>query len=385
MNTYFSSEFKLGVLGAGQLGKMLFQECLKWDIQTLMLDPDPKAPCAAYTDTFVQGNLQDFETVYQFGKTVDVLTIEIENVNLEALKKLQDEGVKIYPSPDTLENITSKAKQKIFYQENEIPTADFLIFENKSALQEAITSNTLSLPFVWKAATGGYDGKGVSVIKTIEDLTKLPDTTCVAEHLVAFEKELAITIARNPSGQVKAFPVVEMEFHPTANQVEYVLCPANICSEITQKATEIATKVSKTFQHVGLLAIEMFLTKDGDILVNEVAPRPHNSGHLSIEANYVNQFEQHLRAVLDLTLGDTRLKAPAVMINLVGEEGYTGNVYYKGIEKCLELNGVTPHIYGKKHTKPFRKMGHITITAPSLEEARQTAQKVKEHICVITQ
>ena len=384
MPHYFSSNFTLGILGGGQLGKMLLTETRKFDITTKVLDPSADAPCRIACNTFVQGSLTDFDTVYRFGKEVEVLTIEIENVNVDALKKLQSEGVKVYPTPQTIELIQNKATQKQFYATHNIPTAPFHRFESLTNLQQAVTNEQITLPFVWKSARFGYDGNGVKIVRQLPDLSLLPEGECIAENLVPFAKELAVIVARNVSGEASTYPVVEMEFHPEANQVEYVLCPARISEEIAQKARAIAVQVAQAFQVVGLLAVELFLTAEGEVLVNEVAPRPHNSGHYSIEAAYTNQFEQHLRAILDLPLGNTDSKVAGVMVNLVGAEGYQGDVVYENIEQILAMQGVTPHIYGKRETRPFRKMGHVTIVNKDIEKARVIAEKVKQTIKVIS-
>ena len=384
MTSYFSSDFKLAVVGGGQLGKMLLYETRKFDIQTRVLDPSPEAPARLAANYFEQGDLMDFDTVYNFGKEADVITFEIEAVNVEALERLQAEGKSVYPAPETLRKIQNKGDQKDFYTEKNIPTAPYTRFENLEALKLSLTANQISFPFVWKSTTGGYDGKGVQVVREQKDLDKLADVPCIAEAMIPFKNELAVIVVRNPKGEVKTYPVVEMEFHPEANQVEYVICPARIDDAVAQKAREVATKVSEAFMHVGLLAVELFQTKDDEILVNEVAPRPHNSGHYSIEGSYTNQFEQHLRAVLNLPLGETASKTGAVMVNLVGEEGYQGDVYYEKIQDILALEGVTPHIYGKRETRPFRKMGHVTIANSDLSKARAIAEKVKQTIRVIT-
>lgn len=383
MPHYFSSDFTLGILGGGQLGKMLLTETRKFDITTKLLDPSPDAPCRIACNTFVQGNLTDFNTVYNFGKDVEVLTIEIENVNIEALEKLQTEGVKVYPSPQTIKNIQNKATQKQFYATHGIPTASFQVFQNTESLKKAINEQQLTLPFVWKSARFGYDGNGVKIVRQLTDLNLLPNDQCIAESLVPFKKELAVIVARNAKGQVRTYPVVEMEFHPEANQVEYVLCPARIEEAVAQKARTIAIQVAQAFEVVGLLAVELFQTENDEILVNEVAPRPHNSGHYSIEAAYTNQFEQHLRAILNLPLGSTESKVAGVMVNLVGAEGYQGKVVYENIEQIMAMEGVTPYIYGKKETRPFRKMGHVTIVNPNINKARQIAEQVKNTIRVI--
>jgi 5-(carboxyamino)imidazole ribonucleotide synthase len=381
---YFSSDFKLGILGGGQLGKMLLTETRKFDIQTLVLDPSDDAPARIGCNTFYRGTLFDYDTVYQFGKMVNLLTLEIENVNLDALDKLEEEGLPIYPSPKTLRLIQNKGEQKDFYVENDIPTSKHQRFVDLNDLKQALEDNKLEFPFVWKCAQFGYDGNGVKIIRSTLDLIDLSEVECIAEEIVAFKNELAVIVVRNASSEVKTYPVVEMEFHPEANQVEYVICPARIDEKIAQKAIEIALKVSKKFNHVGLLAVEMFQTQDDTILVNEVAPRPHNSGHYSIEASYTSQFENHLRAILNLPLGNCDSKVAGIMVNLVGEEGYTGHVIYENIEKIMAINGVTPHIYGKRETRPFRKMGHVTIVNEDMKEARKIAEEVKNSIRVIS-
>jgi len=326
----------------------------------------------------------DFDTVYNFGKKVDVLTFEIELVNIEALEKLEKEGIIVYPRPRTLKNINDKITQKQFYQTHQIPTSPFQVFDSNTNLFLAVSNQDLVFPFVWKQSKGGYDGMGVSIIRNKKDLNKLINVPCIAEQLIPFKNELAVIVSRNPKGEIKTYPVVEMEFHPEANQVEYVICPARIDDKVAEKARAIAVKVSEAFEHVGLLAVELFQTEADQILVNEVAPRPHNSGHYSIEGSVTNQFEQHLRAILNLPLGETNSKLAAIMVNLVGEEGYRGNVEYKNIENILSLEGVTPHIYGKKQTRPFRKMGHVTIVNQDLNKAHKIAEIVKNTIKVIS-
>lgn len=381
---YFSSDFRLGILGGGQLGKMLLSDARKLDIATYILDPSKDAPAQYGAHRFVQGDLMDFQTVYDFGQLVDVLTIEIENVNLLALEKLEQEGKTVYPSAKTLKLIQNKGQQKDFYTKNDIPTAPYKRFTDLDQLKNELQTNAIALPFVWKSAQFGYDGNGVKVVRQAKDLEGLPNVECIAEQMIPFKNELAVIVARSASGQVQTYPVVEMEFHPEANQVEYVICPARIAPEIAQKANEIALQVSKSFNHVGLLAVEMFQTQDDQILVNEVAPRPHNSGHYSIEASFTSQFEQHLRAILDLPLGSGESKLAGIMVNLSGAEGYHGAVYYKAMDEILSIPGVTPHIYGKQETRPFRKMGHVTIVNPDMATAREIAQKVKETIQVIS-
>jgi 5-(carboxyamino)imidazole ribonucleotide synthase len=381
---YFSSDFKLGILGGGQLGKMMLYETRKWDVWTKVLDSSLEAPCKIACNEFVQGDLLDYDTVYKFGKDVDVLTIEIENVNLDALEALEAEGVKVFPEPKALRVIQNKAKQKLFYVDNGIPTADFQRFAYVSEIEDSINNGGIELPFVWKKAQFGYDGQGVKVVRKLEDLEGLPSGECIAEKMIPFKNELAVIVAKNSANEIKTYPVVEMEFHPEANQVEYVICPARIDEKVALRARELALKVAKNIDLTGLLAVEMFQTKDDKILVNEVAPRPHNSGHYSIEASYTNQFEQHIRCILGLPLGKTESKAAGIMVNLVGAEGHTGDVVYENMNDILQMDGVTPHIYGKKQTRPFRKMGHVTIVDEDIAKARKIAQKVKETIKVIS-
>ena len=391
MNDFFSSSFTLGILGGGQLGKMLLIETRKYDIKTKVLDPSHEAPCKIGSNEFEVGDLKDEARVLEFAKGVDVLTIEIEHVSTEALRKLKAQGVQVHPDPEALAIIQDKGTQKSFYGEHGIATSPFELFENKEQVLAALNSGRWNLPCVWKSRTGGYDGFGVSVLRTDADLATIGDGPSLLEEMVPFEMELAVVVCRNPSGEVKSYPLVEMEFHPTANQVEYVLAPARIPNFSTKTGTQIAAEAKalaeKTATQLGicgLLAVELFLTKDGELLVNEVAPRPHNSGHWTIEGAYTSQFEQHLRGILDLPLGSTQLKAPSVMVNLVGAEGHTGLVRYDKMEEALALPGVYPHIYGKKETRPFRKMGHVTVVSEKLEDARAMAETVKNDLRVIS-
>lgn len=375
----FSSAFTLGILGGGQLGKMMLYTTRKWDIGTFVMDKTEDAPAFQGCDVFFEGDIMDYEAVMEFGQQVDVLTIEIENVNVQALQDLEDQGIAVSPSARVLNLIRNKARQKSFYQENGIPTANFEV------LKQPDVTTQREFPFIWKSAEGGYDGKGVKVIRSQEDLADLPQQECIYEDMIDFELELAVIVARNASGNIKTYPVVEMEFHPEANQVEYVICPARIDDAIANKARAIALQVSEAYKHVGLLAVELFLTKEGDILVNEVAPRPHNSGHYTIEGSVTDQFEQHVRCVLDLPLGNTDSTIGAVMVNLVGDEHHTGNVIYDGMNDILQLSGVTPHIYGKAQTRPFRKMGHVTVVDQDINAARKRAELVKNTIKVVAQ
>ena len=381
---FFSGKKTIGILGGGQLGKMMLYVTRKWDIKTKVMDPNEDAPSRIGCDKFVKGNLMNYENVIDFGKDVDILTIEIENVNTEALDALEKKGIKVYPQSSILKIIQNKCHQKQFYQKNKIPTARFQIFGSKEELKDAVVRGFISFPFVWKTESMGYDGYGVKIIRSNQDLEEISPGACMAEELVNIDKEIGVIICRSPKGEIKNYPSVEMEFHPEANQVEYVLSPAGISKKIAKKAEQIALSVSDAFKHVGLLAVELFLTKEGEILVNEVAPRPHNSGHYTIEGSFTSQFEQHIRAILDMPLGDTSNKVAGVMVNLVGKEGYKGPVYYKNIEHILAIEGVNPHIYGKKETRPFRKMGHITVINKDLKLARKIAEQVKETIEVIS-
>ncbi len=381
---FFSSTKTIGILGGGQLGKMLLTTTRQWDLTTHVMDPSPEAPARIGCNHFTQGDLMEYQDVLDFGKNVDLLTIEIENINTKALAELEKQGVKVYPQAAVLELIQNKCKQKEFYQKKGIPTAPFQVFNSKEALKDAVVRGRVSFPFVWKSAAMGYDGFGVQIIRSNQDLETVSEGGCMAEDLVAIEKEIGVIVCRSVSGETVSYPCVEMEFHPSANQVEFVLSPARISKKIEEKAREVALEVSKAYQHVGLLAVELFLTKEGEIWVNEVAPRPHNSGHYSIEASYTSQFEQHIRALLDLPLGNPENKVAGVMVNLVGAKGHQGPVYYKNMEHILAIEGVCPHIYGKKETRPFRKMGHITIVNKNLETARQIAAQVKETIEVIS-
>ena len=381
---FFSTDNKLGILGGGQLGKMLLYYTQQWNIKTHVLDPDEFAPAKLACDVFVKGDLMDYETVLNFGRKVNILTIEIENVNVDALFDLKKEGVKVYPQPEVIKTIQNKSSQKDFYKKNNIPTSNYRKYSDLELLKNDVAKGKLSFPFVWKSSMMGYDGFGVSVIRKNKDLEKLSNCMCIIEDFIPFKTEISVIVARREHGEIKEYPSVEMEFHPAANQVEYVISPARISNDIEIKAKNLAIKVSELYKHVGLLAIEMFLTETGEILVNEAAPRPHNSGHVTIESSFTNQFEQHIRAILNLPLGKTEIKIPGVMVNLVGKKSHSGLVLYKNIDQILAIDGVTPHIYGKKETRPYRKMGHITIINNSLDKARSIAEKVKSIIEVIS-
>ena len=381
---YFSSDFKLGILGGGQLGKMLLQVTSRLSIKTNILDPSEDSPCKNLCNEFEIGNLMDFDAVYQFGKKCDLVTFEIEHVNIEALEKLESEGTKVYPTSKTLKIIQNKNLQKQFFIDNNIPTSDFYYFKSPKDFKNSLHKNQISFPCVWKKTKFGYDGYGVEIIKSIEQIDNLPNEEFIIEELIPFEKELATTIVRNYSGDIQIFPLVQMDFNKESNQVEYVVCPAQVNREIKDLANALAMKVSKSFKHVGLLAIEMFLTKDNKILINEVAPRPHNSAHYSIEACENSQFQQHINSILNLKLGSCKSNNNAIMVNLVGEKGYSGPVIYQGIEKAMEQSNVSVHIYGKSNTKPNRKMGHVTVTDENLKNGLKKAKSVKNLIKVKT-
>jgi 5-(carboxyamino)imidazole ribonucleotide synthase len=376
--TWYGRELQIGVLGGGQLGRMLIQAANSLDIQLHMLDPDPAAPCAQIAYSFQQGALTDYNTVMAFGQNKDLLTVEIENVNTDALRELEKQGVKVFPQPHILELIRDKGTQKQFYQDHGIPTAQFVFCEASLPLQ-----NPFGFPVVHKLRTGGYDGKGVNIIHEASQLNTSFKEPSIFEACIPFTKELSVIVARNEAGQTNCFALVECEFNPEANLVEFLFSPAAVSSEIEAKAQQIAIDIIEKLDMVGLLAVELFLTKDGELLVNEIAPRPHNSGHHTIEIARCSQFEQHLRAILNLPLGDTQLHSAGAMLNLVGEKGHEGPVYYQGLEEIMKLPGVHPHLYGKSHTKPFRKMGHVTISAAHMDDVRKTAEKVKAAIKVL--
>ena len=374
------SELRLGILGGGQLGRMLIQQAINYNMTTLVLDPDADAPCKHLANYFECGSITDFDTVYNFGKKADVITIEIEKVNIEALEQLEKEGKQVFPQSRVIRLIQDKGVQKQFFKENDIPTASFQLVNSKEDLKRC----GFSYPFMLKQRKDGYDGKGVMKINTVYDIDQAFDSPCLVEELVDFEKEVAVIVSRNANGEVRTFPMVEMEFNAEANLVEFLISPSTYPEAIQEKAEDIAKKIAAALNITGLLAVEMFITRDGEILVNELAPRPHNSGHHTIEGNYVSQFEQHLRAVCSLPLGDTRSITNAVMINLLGEKGHDGVAKYQGLEKIMAIDGVYVHLYGKKYTKPFRKMGHVTIVDQNREGAIEKANYIKETLKVIS-
>lgn len=361
------------------MGRMFIQNGLNYGLEFHVLDPDPGAPCSAIAHKFVCADRNDAEAVYQMGRECDVVTIEIENVSVEALRRLESEGVSVFPQPSVLEMIRDKGLQKQFYRDNGLPTADFALVEGRNDIHGHLGL----LPVMQKLRVGGYDGKGVQPLRSAADIALSFDAPSVLEQWVENEMELAVLVARNVNGEVRSFPVVELVFNPEANLVDYLLSPARIGAAVEAEARTLAEKLATQLQIVGLLAVEMFLTKDGRVLINEIAPRPHNSGHHTIEACYTSQYDQHLRAIMNWPLGDTTLRCAAAMINLLGEKGYEGRVKYQGMAEAIRERGVYPHIYGKAHTKPFRKMGHVTVLAETTGEALEKAKRTNEQIRVI--
>jgi 5-(carboxyamino)imidazole ribonucleotide synthase len=376
----FYGDLKLGILGGGQLGRMLIQQAINYNVTVKVLDPDRDAPCKKLCDEFVVGSLGDYETVYKFGKKVDLLTIEIEKVNVDALEQLEKEGVLVYPQSRIIRLIQDKGLQKQFFKENDIPTAEFQVISSA----EQLKNSHIAFPYIQKLRRDGYDGKGVYKVLDESYLAKAFKEPSLIERWVDFQKEIAVIVARNEDGETKAFPMVEMEFNPDANLVEFLIAPSTLPFEVHQEAERIAKRVAECLNIVGLLAVEMFLDKNGKILVNELAPRPHNSGHQTIEGNVVSQFEQHLRAIFNQPLGDTACLNHAIMINVLGEAGYEGPAVYQGIEDVLECAGVYIHLYGKALTKPFRKMGHVTIVDADREKAIEKARFVQKTLKVVS-
>jgi len=373
----FYQDYRVGILGGGQLGRMLIQSGIDLNLNFQILDPDPQAPCS-HLAAFTCGKLTDYQTVLNFGQSCDLITIEIENVNTRALADLVKAGKKVFPQPHIIELIQDKRKQKKFFVAHQIPTAEFVLVENKTD----VASCESFLPAVNKLGREGYDGRGVQILRTHNDLSKAFDAPGILEKLINFEKEIAVTVSRNERGEVSSYPAVEMVFHPEANLVEYLFSPATLDPTVMTKADYIARQIIEKLQMVGLLAVEMFVTSDGLVLVNEIAPRPHNSGHQTIEGNVTSQYEQHLRAILDLSPGETSIQSPSAMINLLGEVGFTGMARYEGLEEVMEIAGAHVHLYGKKLTKPFRKMGHVTVVDLDLDNLKKKVNYVKNTLKV---
>lgn len=373
-------QLNIGILGGGQLGRMLLQEATNWDLKIAVLDPAHNAPCADMTHEFAQGDFKDFDTVYQFGKNRDIVTIEFEDVNADALEALEKEGVKVYPQPNVLKIIKDKGAQKTFYTQNNIPTAPYALVDHMIEIQDC----GIQFPFFQKLRKGGYDGYGVKKITNEVEMGQAFDAPSVIEQQADLYKELSVIVARNQQGEVKTFPLVDMEFNSESNMVQFLFAPAEITAGIEKRAIDIAKLVIEKLEMVGLLAVELFLTKQGDIWVNEIAPRPHNSGHHTIEANICSQYEQHLRAICNLPLGDTTANMSAVMVNLLGEKECFGIPYYEGFNEVIQMPGVYVHLYGKGETKPFRKMGHVTIIDENMQKAKEKALEVKRILKVKT-
>ncbi|MGY3052464.1 5-(carboxyamino)imidazole ribonucleotide synthase [Pedobacter sp. UYEF25] len=374
------SDLKLGILGGGQLGRMLIQQAINYNLTTFVLDPDPDAPCKDLCKVFENGSITDFDTVYNFGKKADIITIEIEKVNIEALEQLEKEGKKVFPQSRVIRLIQDKGVQKQFFKENDIPTAPFQMVTGR----EDILQSQFQFPYVLKLRKDGYDGRGVMIINSEKDVEKAFEAPSIIEQYIEFEKEIAVIVARNAKGDVSTFPMVEMEFNAEANLVEFLISPSTYGETVQLRAEKIAKDIASAMNITGILAVEMFITKDGEILVNEVAPRPHNSGHHTIEGNYVSQYDQLIRAIFNLPLGDSRSITNAVMINLLGEKGFDGVAKYENLDKVLSIEGAYVHLYGKKYTKHFRKMGHVTVVDIDRDKAIEKARFIQKTLKVIT-
>lgn len=378
MKCFYDNNYKLGILGGGQLGRMLIQKAIDLNVNTYVLDADENAPCKSLCTGFTKGSVSDYQTVLDFGKELDLITIEFEHVNVDALEALEKMGKKVFPQPRVIRLVQDKGLQKEFYRSKELPTADFKLIENREGLRQ----EQHFLPFFQKLRKSGYDGKGVMAVNSESAFGNAFDAPSVLEKYIDFDKEIAVIAARNEEGEVNTFPVVELEFNREANLVEYLFSPADISAAVAEKARSLATQVIQSLEMVGILAVEMFLTKEGEILINEIAPRPHNSGHQTIEGNCVSQYEQHLRAILNLPLGKTDILFPSVMLNLLGEKGHEGKASYNNLKTVLSEPGVYVHLYGKTTTKPFRKMGHVTVINKNLDIARKKAEEIKKTLTI---
>ena len=375
-------DIKIGLIGGGQLGKMILSEANRMNLKTLVLDSNKNSPCKNLCNNFYIGKLDNYNDILKFGKRCDIITFEIEHINIDALLKLENIGKKVYPKPDTLSIVQDKSKQKKFYNENNLPTSKYSYYKNLNDLFLNIKNGIIQFPSVWKKTKLGYDGFGVKVLRSEKDTLDLPDCEMIIEEFVPFKKELAVIVARNFNGEIKTYETVEMEFNSFSNQVEYVISPSKISEELNKKAINIAIEATKKLDVIGLLAVEMFLTDEDNIVINEVAPRPHNSGHFTIEACPTSQFEQHLRSILNLDLGNTNHDGCAIMLNLVGGEGFEGNVRYENLNEIFSEENTHLHIYGKEKTRPNRKMGHITIICDKFDDAYKKAKSLKEKIKV---
>tara|TARA_B100000242_G_scaffold204476_1_gene148284 strand:- start:7563 stop:8702 length:1140 start_codon:yes stop_codon:yes gene_type:complete len=373
---------KIGIIGGGQLGKMILDETNKIDLQVSILDPNKNSPCKNLTKNFILGDFNDFDTVLNFGLAHDIISYEIEHINVDALDELVSRGIEVQPTPKILRIIQDKNLQKSFFKENNFPTSDFSYFNSKNDLLNSFKKSNLSFPCVWKKTKFGYDGFGVKILNTKNDFSKLPDAEMIIEDLIEFKKELSVIVAVNKKGDIKAYETVEMEFNPDSNQVEFVISPANISENINRNAKKIAYELAKKINLIGLLAVEMFLTNDDKILINEIAPRPHNSGHFSIDACPTSQFKQHINSIMNFELGETSHQNCAVMLNLVGGNSHTGEVKYENLDLVKNQKNVYIHIYGKKITRPNRKMGHVTVICDNFASAYKKAKEIKEIIKV---
>jgi len=384
MEKVVTSNLRLGIIAGGQLGKMLIQDASKWDVITHVLDPEEKCAAGSIASHFTQGDYRNLDTVYRFGQGLDILTYEIENINVEALRALEAHGLKVVPDPEILALIQDKGRQKDFYREHGLPSAPHELFEGAAEIRQALAEGHLALPFVQKLRRGGYDGRGVAIIRDTPDLDHLLEGPSLIEELVDIHKEIAVIVARNGRGEVQCFPPVEMVFDPRANLVDRLICPSTLPPWVARRAEGLARDLILALDMQGLLAVELFVDREGRVLINEVSPRPHNSGHHTIEGVITSQFEQHLRAILNLPLGCTRIKLPAVMLNLLGEPGHEGPVRYEGLTESMAIEGVKIHLYGKKTTRPRRKMGHVTVLSENMEDALTKADRVKQLIKVKT-
>ena len=378
----FTEKKTIGILGGGQLGKMVLDVSNSWGLDVFVLDPNKDCPSSKLCKKFFEGDLMDYDIVVEFGKLCDIITIEIENVNVEALKYLESINKKVYPQANVIESIQDKSNQKKFYQNNGIPTSSFQILNGIDEIKNKISKGEISFPFIWKASKMGYDGYGVKKIIDNKSLEDISDCHCIIEELIDIKKELSVMVGSRESGERAVYPAVEMEFNKKSNQVEYILSPARIDDSIKYLAEDLAYKVAEKFKIIGIIAVEMFLTNENELLVNEVAPRPHNSYHFSIEGSYTSQFEQFLRAILDLPLGSTKILENSVMVNLVGDSDSKGKVVYKNFDQIIGIEGVNPHIYGKFESRPNRKMGHVTIINKDLNIAKKIANEVKDTVII---
>ena len=374
---------RLGILGGGQLGKMLCLAASRWNLRTHVLDPSDDCPASSVCSEFTRGDFRNRDDVVRFGRGVDVLTIEIENVNLEALFLLRKEEVDVRPEPEAVELIQDKAKQKRFYASRGLPTAEFSVFAGADAIISAVVEKEIEIPFVQKLARTGYDGRGVRVVRDAGDMEDLLEGESVVEELVDIDKEISVIVSRNSAGETKCFPPVEMMFNSDANIVEYIVCPGGLDEKRGAAARALAERTIEAFDMSGLLAVEMFVSREGEILINESAPRPHNSGHHTIDAFCTSQYEQCLRSVLGLPPGNAEMKVPSVMINILGEPGFDGPVRYEGLSDCMGVEGAKFHIYGKTRTRPYRKMGHVTVLESDVSKALEKARFIKRRLKAI--